>query len=205
MKNGLEMDTSARVTKPSVAGHTLDCFDGMGLGGSQLVSVYNPNIEAVDGLFFLLERQQAFASVKLIRSTASSDKDMKLETEILCQSDELEQVSGSDACLAYVDTEVDGLSFSFFEVELGQAPEDFEIITPQVVFSNKDTNKAGMSDDATIELPDGQVLSIRKIDNQFDPVVLTYSHSLTEEQDSVSMAFSIGEYQSMRKNDQELA
>ena len=69
------------------------------------------------------------------------------------------------------------------------------------MFSNKDTNKAGMSDDATVELPDGQVLSIRKIGNQFDPVVLTYSHSLTEEQDSVSMAFSIGEYQSMRKND----
>ena len=104
MKSGLEMDTSARVTNPSVAGHTLDCFDGMGAGGSQLVSVYNPNVEAIDGLFFLLEREQAFATVKLIRSTGSSDNDKELETEILCQSDELAQVSGSDACLAFVDT-----------------------------------------------------------------------------------------------------
>ena len=86
----------------------------MNLGSSQLVSVYNPNVEEINGLIFLLEREQAFASVKLIRGTASSDNDKKLETEILCQSDELAQVSGSDACLAYVDTKVDGLSFSFF-------------------------------------------------------------------------------------------
>ena len=179
IRSGLELDTSARITKPSVAGHTLDCFDGMNMGSSQLVSVYNPNVEEINGLIFLLEREQAFASVKLIRGTASSDNDKKLETEILCQSEELAQVSGSDACLAYVDTKVDGLSFSFFQIELGQAPDDFEIIAPQVVFSSKDTNKTGMSDDVSIELPDGQFLSLRKIGNKFDPVVLTYSHSLT--------------------------
>ena len=50
-----------------------------------------------------------------------------------------------------------------------------------------------------------QSLSLRKIGNQFDPVVLTYSHSLTEEQDYDSMVFSIGEYQSVHKNDRDLA
>ena len=73
------------------------------------------------------------------------------------------------------------------------------------MFSSNDTNKAGMSEDAIIELPDGQSLSLRKIGNQFDPVVLTYSHSLTEEQNYDSMVFSIGEYQSVHKNDRDLA
>ena len=47
------MDSSGRVTKPSVAGHTLDCLEGLGQS-SGLVAVYNPNVEAIDGLFFLL-------------------------------------------------------------------------------------------------------------------------------------------------------
>ena len=58
-----------------------------------------------------------------------------------------------------------------------------------------------MSDDFFIELPDGQSLSLRKMGNKFDPVVLTYSHSLTKEQDEDSMVFSIGEFQTIRKND----
>mmetsp|Transcript_6867 Transcript_6867/g.9465 ORF Transcript_6867/g.9465 Transcript_6867/m.9465 type:complete len:401 (+) Transcript_6867:562-1764(+) len=70
LQQGIEFASRKHQTRPSVGGHTLDCLKGPAGAVSRLISVYNPNIDAIDGLFFSIELEQSHVKITKVGDTA---------------------------------------------------------------------------------------------------------------------------------------
>ena len=165
-----------------------------------MISVYNPNIETQKGFFLTVGRYNLGVEVEQYANDFSGYVSSSVPTEIFCQQKADKDEDRSDLCHVYIDREVAGLSFEYFEVTVSVKDDEentlANVVPTEIVYkyfgttlmtvddyvqlkaspSTPEAFKSVLMDkDVSIILkkPTWQSFTLAKIDHPADPIMLS--------------------------------
>ena len=82
LEHGYSFHDLGTKTRPGVGDHTLDCLRTLHPGESRYIRVQNPNLDAINGLFFSIRRDQSYAKVS--RVNVGTEIAELADPEVIC-------------------------------------------------------------------------------------------------------------------------